>query len=595
MLDSVRAAVVKKVGTRVSDRTRRALRQLGGGRSGKKSGTLVEFAAADATIRVGRGLLDDLDGLLTRRPGSKVAILADPARRPFADLVRTCYREAHVTVVPAEADESSRHSVLAAGGPYHLIIDAVPNRTDPEAFYRSVLFHLHRGGHLVMASFRPGTPQRQELWSLITRLVALRDTASPEAAPDDDEALAEATGRVVVGKRHLMVKNVTSSRAKLREAEIGPVLQVAGQRIGTVLDEIEAESFVPRSTVRDHASGTGVRPPAPIDVPALSLRAYHNVVCSPGQVVAKGNLLLPETYRHHLQPRLVNRVTTEVAPRFARVERDLKDAERLAGSYFHFDSEWPGHFGHALTEQLSRLWGWAAAKDEHPDLKVLVGRRSGHDRALPFERAMLESFGIPEADIVLMDDPVRVERLLTATPMFSMPHYVSPRIASIWNTVGNAVGPQAENVGTFPRRFFCGRERANRRCHNAADVEQRFRAAGFEIVFPEHLPFATQVAMFQNAEVVAGYAGSALFTLAFCAQPKRVLMISPESYTANNEYLIAAVLGHEFDVFWSAADSSSLVSSYTFDFDREGRHLDRVLADIDSSFDGARPAVAARR
>jgi hypothetical protein len=101
--------------------------------------------------------------------------------------------------------------------------------------------------------------------------------------------------------------------------------------------------------------------------------------------------------------------------------------------------------------------------------------------------------------------------------------------------------------------------------------------------------------MFQNAEVVAGYAGSALFTLTFCAQPKRVLMISPESYTANNEYLIAAVLGHEFDVFWSVPDSGSLLSSYTFDFDREGRHLDRVLAELDPSDTSARLVAAAAR
>ncbi|HLL61577.1 MAG TPA: glycosyltransferase 61 family protein [Propionibacteriaceae bacterium] len=547
-------------------------------------------------MRLGRGLLGDVDALLIEKPRSKVAVLADPASGPVADLVRECYPQARVTVVSVEADESTRHAGLAADGPYDLIIDVVRHRTDPGALYGAVLFHLRRGGHLVIAGFRPETPARQHLWSLVTRLVALRDPASPLTADNaDEEALAEATGRVVVGKRHLMVKNVTSSRAKLREAEIGLVLQSAGERVGSVLGGVDAECFAPRSTVRDHADETRVRRQAPVEVPALSLREYHNVICSPGQVVVKGNLLLPETYRHHLQPRLVNRETKEIAPRFAQVDRELKGAERLPGSYFHFDSEWPGHFGHALTEQMSRLWGWAAAKERHPDLKVLVGRRPRHDRALPFERAMLESFGIPEADIVLIDRPVRVERLLAATPMFSMPHYVSPRIAPIWDTVGRAVGPQAENDGTLPRRFFCGRERATRRCHNEADVERRFVATGFEVVFPEHLPFATQVAMFQNAEVVAGYAGSALFTLMFCAQPKRVLMISPESYTANNEYLIAAVLGHEFDVFWSAADSGSLLSSFSFDFDREGRHLDRVLAELDSTAGSGRMATSAAR
>lgn len=225
--------------------------------------------------------------------------------------------------------------------------------------------------------------------------------------------------------------------------------------------------------------------------------------------------------------------------------------------------------------------GVGSSQGALPRPEVLVGRRPGATGAQPFERAILESVGVPSGDIVVFDKPVRVERLLAATPMFSMPQYVSPRIASVWDTVGQTVGAQAGEIQT-PRRFFCGRERQNRSCHNGAEVEQLFSEFGFEIVFPEHLPFAAQVAMFRNADVVAGYAGSALFTLCFCDQPKRVLMISPESYTANNEYLIAGVRGHEFDVFWSVPDSRSLISSYAFDFDREGRHLRRRLAELTS-------------
>lgn len=49
---------------------------------------------------------------------------------------------------------------------------------------------------------------------------------------------------------------------------------------------------------------------------------------------------------------------------------------------------------------------------------------------------------------------------------------------------------------------------------------------------------------------------------------------------ANNEYLIAAVLGHEFDVFWSQADSGASGAPFAFDVDREGRHQERVLGEL---------------
>jgi capsular polysaccharide biosynthesis protein len=598
VLKLIRTAAVKGIKPWIGEDAWQALRRLDAGGRGnhRKSGPdrqakpapgkrLVDTAADSGgkTYQSVKSALPDLDALLSRKPRPRVAILAEPSSDPIADLIQTCYPSARVNTFPGNPEDSLSHAQLAARGPYDLIIDAVADRSEPAGVYRSSLFHLRKGGHLVVVSFRPGLPQREDLWSLITRLVSLRNPSSMLTPQNkDEEALAQATSRVVVGRRHLIAKNATASLVKLREAEIESVLQITGERVGTKFGKIEAERFTPRSVIRDHAETTQVRQQRDVAVPALSLREYNDVICSPGQVVVKENLLLPETYRHHLQTRLVNRVTTEIAPRFAQTNRNLAGAERLKGPYFHFDSEWPGHFGHVLSEQISRLWGWDAAKSRHPDLKVLLGRRPGHDRALPFERAILGSFGIPEADISLIDRPVRVEQLLTATPMFSMPDYVSPRIAPVWNTVGEAVGAQAEDAVT-PRRFFCGRERKTRRCSNEANIERIFADAGFEIVFPEHLSFSTQVAMFQNAEVVAGYAGSALFTMIFCSQPKRVLMLSSESYSANNEYLIGAVLGHHFDVFWSKPDSSGANADFTFDLAREGRHLERVIEELGSA------------
>ena len=43
-----------------------------------------------------------------------------------------------------------------------------------------------------------------------------------------------------------------------------------------------------------------------------------------------------------------------------------------------------------------------------------------------FERALYGAAGIAPDDLVLVDGPVRVERLLAATPMFSQPQYVHP-------------------------------------------------------------------------------------------------------------------------------------------------------------------------
>ena len=88
--------------------------------------------------------------------------------------------------------------------------------------------------------------------------------------------------------------------------------------------------------------------------------------------------------------------------------------------------------------------------------------------------------------------------------------------------------------------------------------------------------------------MVAGYAGSALFNL-LCPEPKRVVMVSSESYTASNEYMMASVLGHRIDLVTCKPDLArpeagwsrqAFESSYTFDHDREGRFLAEVFASL---------------
>ena len=51
----------------------------------------------------------------------------------------------------------------------------------------------------------------------------------------------------------------------------------------------------------------------------------------------------------------------------------------LLGPYFHIDGEIQGHFGHMITEQVSRLWAWEEAKRREPGLKALLLRRGTNE------------------------------------------------------------------------------------------------------------------------------------------------------------------------------------------------------------------------
>ena len=522
-------------------------------------------------------VLTDVDRLLTAMPTAAVAVLAGGAPSGLVGVLTQGHPHARIDEIPVAAGPPSLHARLAAGGPYRLIVvsAAAAEESDLAALYGSVLFHLTAGGRLLVADFHPGRPAPQGLWPLVHRLIALRDDAL-EPRDADERALAGATRQLTVTGRRLAVTNGTAALAKLRESEVDFVLEQRGPRAGQVLEHIEAEWFEVDVVVRDHAVDTKTRALKPMGVPRLSLRRYNDAYCVPRQITVLDNLLLPDTYRHHPRSRLVTSGTTEVSPTFARVDTDLKRARPIEGSVFQLDSEWSGHFGHLMTEQMSRLWAWPSAKQRFPELRPVLFKQRWTQPPSPWESGLLEAAGIDPADVLVIAGPIRAERVIAATPMFSMPYYVSPRIAGVWDTVGRGAHALAGAVPT-PRRIFVSRRQAGRHVHNRDEVEATFTEAGFAVVYPEDRPFAEQVALFRNAEVIAGFAGSAMFTLALCDVPKRVLLVCSEGYTPHNEYMITSVRRHDVDIFWSVPDSTRINAAFTFDFQREGRHLRRVL------------------
>jgi capsular polysaccharide biosynthesis protein len=312
----------------------------------------------------------------------------------------------------------------------------------------------------------------------------------------------------------------------------------------------------------------------------------QDVRCDVGQVVSTDRALLPDTYRHNQRPRLKNRYTVEMAPRFARL-RATEEASRLPGTYFHLDNELRGHFGHAMTEQVSRLWGWRLAREEFPDLRVLMAVNKGRELR-SWEQVLFGSVGIRPEDITFVREPVRVDRLVTATPMFSMPQYAHPAIRETWRQMSDELVRQAPDR-EYAQRLFCARRTGKRACNNAAEVEELFAEEGFDVVYPEEYPIPEQAAMFRNAEVIGGYAGSALFNVIYATSPKRLVMLSSEAYTASNEYMMASVQGHRIDLVTCRPDlpqpdtgwsREAFESSYTFDPAREGHFLREVFASL---------------
>jgi capsular polysaccharide biosynthesis protein len=535
-------------------------------------------------------------------------------------LIATVWPELSLVVVTEGDDESEAHARLCTAGP----VDVVVQAADTAAFaqtrmFQRVFMHLRDGGTYLTPTllpwtaqddaaadaeraelagsarsrplpnedYRPAEPYEGDLWQMISEAQAARlrdfgDHLGVGQRFEDVRGLGRRLAQVHVFSKALRVRSEGQTRAKLTEREADAVL-AAHPEIGREVDSLEPTSLTARAAYV-HNLAEDRRFASHMTVPKLTLRAYERPVCSRGQIVTSDNLLLPDTFRHHLAPRLVNVYVEESGPRFGQVRRDISDPDPLPGAWFNLDSEWPGHFGHMVTELLGRMWAWERAKEEQPDLKILLTLQ--HDRVpaalRQFELDILGAFGISAQDVHIFDRPCRPEILYSATSMFSLPDYVHPQVVQTWDLVGDHLAGQADDRPR-PRRIFCTRPRALKRsCRNATEVEDLFAGHGFEVISPERHPVPEQVAAFRAAEVVAGFGGSGLFTLALCNTPKKVFTVAPSSYTARNEHLIAAARGHEMTSVWCRPDlqhprgswtQEAFASDFRFEMEDEGVFL----------------------
>lgn len=317
------------------------------------------------------------------------------------------------------------------------------------------------------------------------------------------------------------------------------------------------------------------------------MRLYRDVTCLPGQAAHTDDFVLPESFRKGATGKMWNPTGfEELTGEF--VKWPTGEPRSVPGSYYYLDTEIFGHFGHAVTEQISHLWGWEEARSASPELRCLLLRPPGRDIA-PWLWDLLAAAGASADDVLVAAGPVRVDRLVATTAAYTINHSVHPIMETTYRRIGASLAQQASRQD-WPDRVFFTRRLAKRGCNNRDDVENLFEQHGFQVLSPEDHSLADQIEFARRASVIAGFAGSGMFHIGFTGEPKHVIVIMSDAYHSANEYQLSALIGHRLDLVVCEPDvprtgqgfsGEAYRSTFTVNFEREGRFLGRVLASLD--------------
>jgi capsular polysaccharide biosynthesis protein len=556
--------------------------------------------------------LDHFASLLPNKANRKVAILASGSQRAQVEpwLARFGGEDCHVlspSAAPEWSLESTRIIHHRAGtiadqatelkliGPVDVLVNLLD--TDHEThmhMWRRFFFHVAKDGLYVLD--RRSQAARTFPNALTNWLAALASPDNPDEPvklhrPDGE--YIGSTGGLVVTRDLVIFTKRYQHFLKLRHSEANKVLATREPKLKVaVLDRKSRGTVRSKAMVNLHESATAIEHILEeIAYPDLFVRHYQGKIAFLGTgVFYTGNSILPDSFRHHLLPTPTCPKVKSVSPSFGRIAGGDRPRKSLAGNYYNLDSAYTAHFGHLTTEVLSRLWGWDSAKAAIPDLKVIMSMNHENHHDPKLERQLFSAYGIPEEDIVTVAEPVFLESVVSATPMWhnAEPHYVHPGMTEVWARLTERLIDR--NAPQYDKVFISRTKRWKHRvCRNTDEVERYFEERGFTVVYPEELDLGQQVAIFAGATTVAGFGGSALFNIMHAPQMKTLIVLSHESYTARNEHLFTALLGTNVHYFWSAADVThpedawaidAFYSEWEFDFARNRDALDDVLSRV---------------
>ena len=234
--------------------------------------------------------------------------------------------------------------------------------------------------------------------------------------------------------------------------------------------------------------------------------------------------------------------------------RTIRQPVTLLRSRFH-------NYYHLLIDVLPRL---IAIRDLLPVIRQPVGLLvTGGINSI--ERAYLEMLNLESLPIIEMSDDTTYlceEYVFTTLKTRPQSGYIpEPYLSMIREATVSRVPVLSEKR----RNIFVSRQNADvRRVENFAEVQERLRQYGYEVVSFEDMSIDDQICTVNRARSLVGVHGAGLSNMIFGPEGLKVVEVSPAGFLAPHYYLLCKSLGYEYN-FMYGSETSLRCDTFTVD------------------------------
>ena len=267
--------------------------------------------------------------------------------------------------------------------------------------------------------------------------------------------------------------------------------------------------------------------------PDLTIAKLANATCLPrGLIVTSSGGVVDECFQS-LRERTFHH-GLDVHGAVASLKTEVAAVRKSTASVLWIDHQHMNHYGHFITDVLSKLWAYPFLEDAA--VRVLVSKTDQW-----WILKILELYGLPTDRIFILEEPTTFASVYVPTRAMQLYDYVSPHFFIPCAKIARDVTIQPDDGLRHHTKWFVSRRRqGRRRLVNEQEVERLFEAHGYRLAFPEDLPIQDQIALFKNATAVAGCSGSAMYSVIYGRSIESLIVLASPDLVIKSEQLLYA-------------------------------------------------------
>jgi len=182
---------------------------------------------------------------------------------------------------------------------------------------------------------------------------------------------------------------------------------------------------------------------------------------------------------------------------------------------------WMNHYGHFITETLSRFWFYEASFNNH-QLYFHPFIFGDNKNLLPFQVYLLECLGVDVDNIKTIDGPLHFKELSIPDSAWNINMKAAPQAYPVYKRIRDLHKSDVK----FKKVFLSIKKSVTNRILNIPEIEKVFRNLGFIVLYPEDLSIKEQLNVYSNCDVLSGFSGSALHNCVFTYKSTLIIEIA---------------------------------------------------------------------